>query len=68
MKREPIDPVSRAVSWLAFAFSVACTGFGAWVWLETGGQDVGGIFALVFICGGILLAIPSLAFALSGKL
>jgi hypothetical protein len=68
MKREAIDPVSRAVSWLVFVFSLGCVGFGAWIWLDTGGQDVGGMFALVFIGGGIVLAIPSLSFALTGQL
>jgi hypothetical protein len=68
MKRTGIDAASRAVSWFAFLFALGCIGFGGWVWFNTAGRDAGGVFALAFICGGVLLAIPSLSFALTGKL
>jgi hypothetical protein len=65
---ETVGRASRIVGWILFAFGVGCMGFGAWVWLATGGQDVGGIFGFVFFIGGLLVAVPSFTFATTGRI
>ena len=66
--KETVDRVSRAVSWVVFAFAVGCMGFGALVWFSSGGQDAGGILGFFFIAAGLVLAIPALSFARTGQI
>lgn len=67
MTRERGGRVSRIFAWALFTFGMGCMGLGAWVWFATGGQDVGGIFGLVFLIGGLAVAVPSFTFARTGR-
>lgn len=64
---QKIDPAARAFSWLVFVFALVCIGIGIWAWVTVGAQDAAGVLVLFFIGGGVVLAIPSLSYALTGR-
>jgi hypothetical protein len=65
--KQKIDPAARVCSWLVFAFALLCIGVGVWAWVTAGAQDLGGVLVLFFIGSGVVLAVPSLSYALTGS-
>ena len=55
--RASIKSAGRRMFWILVLFGLGLAGCGVWIWLSTGGKDVGGILSGVFLFGGVSMAI-----------